>query len=70
MAKDEPKQAPSHGEKTLSVRLPKEKHKSLKYRCAVEGITIRSVILAVITELEKDSPSARKILAAAAEQGA
>ena len=65
MAKDDKKLSPSHTEKTLSVRIPDEKHRALKARCVIEGVSIRAVLLAVINELESDSPTGRKIMAAA-----
>ena len=66
MAKDGKKLSPSHNEKTLSVRIPDEKHRALKARCVIEGVPIRSVLLAVIKELENDTPTGRKIMAEAA----
>ena len=67
MAKDEKKQQqpPSLTEKTLSIRIPEEKHRALKSRCVAEGVSIRAVLLAVIGELENDTPTGRKIMAAA-----
>ena len=67
MAKDKgDKQAPSHTEKTLSVRIPEAKHRALKSACVAEGVSIRSVLLAAISELETDSPTAKNLLRAAA----
>ena len=65
MAKDDKKQPPSLTEKTLSIRIPEEKHRTLKGRCVAEGVTLRAVLLAFINELENDSPTARKIMSAA-----
>ena len=65
MAKEDKQQPPSLTEKTLSIRIPEEKHRALKGRCVAEGVTLRSVLLAVIGELENDSPTGRKIIAAA-----
>ena len=65
MAKDQKKQPPSLTEKTLSIRIPEEKHRALKGRCVADGVTLRAVLLAVITELENDTPTGRKIMAAA-----
>lgn len=55
-------------EKTLSVRIPDDKHRALKARCVIEGISIRSLLLAVITELEKDTPTGKKLIKRATEQ--
>lgn len=65
MAKDEKQQPPSLTEKTLSIRIPEEKHRALKGRCVAEGVTLRAVLLAVIGELENDTRTGRKIMAAA-----
>ena len=70
MAKDKPaKQSPSLTEKTLSIRIPEEKHRALKGRCVAEGVTLRAVLLAVIGELENDTPTGRKVMASAAATG-
>ena len=70
MAKDEKKQQqpPSLTEKTLSIRIPEEKHRALKGRCVAEGVSIRAVLLAVIKELEDDTPAGKRLLAAAKAQ--
>ena len=60
-ASDKPK-PPSHTEKTLSIRIPEEKHRTLKGRCVMEGVSLRSVLLAVIDELENETPTVKKIL--------
>ena len=65
MAASEKPKPPSHTEKTLSIRIPEEKHRALKGRCVMEGVSLRSVLLAVIAELENDTPTGRKIMAAA-----
>ena len=65
MAKKDKPLSPSLTEKTLSVRIPDEKHRALKSRCVAEGVSIRAVLLAVIGELENDTPTGRKIMAAA-----
>ena len=62
MEKVDQKQSPSHAEKTLSVRIPEEKHRALKGRCVAEGVTIRAVLLALISELEDESPTATRII--------
>ena len=65
MAKDDKPMSPSLTEKTLSIRIPEEKHRALKGRCVADGVTLRAVLLAVIGELENDTPTGRKIMAAA-----
>ena len=65
--KDDSGKPPSLTEKTLSVRMPDEKHRALKARCVMEGISIRSVLLAVIGELENDTPAAKKLIKAATD---
>lgn len=68
-AKDAPK-PPSLTEKTLSIRIPEEKHRTLKGRCVMEGVSLRAVLLAVIAELENDTPTGRKIISAATQEQA
>ena len=68
MAKDDKQQPPSLTEKTLSIRIPEEKHRALKGRCVAEGVTLRAVLLAVISELENDTPTGRKIIALASKK--
>lgn len=58
---------PSLTEKTLSVRIPDEKHRTLKARCVLDGVPIRSVLLAMITELENDTATGRKLMKSAAD---
>lgn len=67
MAKDDKPQSPSLTEKSLSVRIPEDKHRTLKSRCVAEGVSIRAVLLAVINELENDTPTGRKIIALAVD---
>ena len=67
MAKDAQPKPPSLAEKTLSIRIPDEKHRALKARCVIEGIPIRSLLLAVIEEVENDSATAKRLIKAAAE---
>ena len=69
MPKDDQPKPPSHTEKTLSIRIPEEKHRALKGRCVAEGISLRSVLLAVIDELENDTPTAKKLIKAATDLG-
>ena len=64
--KDAPK-PPSLTEKTLSIRIPEEKHRALKGRCVMEGVSLRAVLLAVIGELENDTPTAKKLIKAATD---
>ena len=66
MPADKPK-PPSLTEKTLSVRIPDAKHRALKARCVIEGIPIRSLLLAVIDELENDTTTGKKLIKAAAD---
>ena len=61
------KRPPSHTEKTPSIRIPQEKHRALNGRCVAEGVTIRSVVLALINELEIDTPTAKKLMASSAD---
>ena len=67
MAKTGKPKPPSLTEKTLSIRIPEEKHRSLKGRCVAEGVTLRAVLLAVIAELENDTPAAKKLIKAATD---
>lgn len=68
MAKTGKPTPPSLTQKTLSIRIPEDKHRALKGRCVSEGTSLRSVLMAVIAELENDTPTGRKIMAAAQEQ--
>lgn len=67
MAKDDKPKSPSLTEKTLSLRIPDDKHKTLKARCVIEDITMRALLLALIAELENDTPAGRKLIKAAAD---
>ena len=58
---------PSLTEKTLSIRIPDEKHRALKARCVIDGTPIRSLLLAVIAELENDTATGRKLMKAAVD---
>ena len=49
MAKPDNPKPPSLTEKTLSIRIPDEKHRALKARCALDGVPIRSVLLAMLS---------------------
>ena len=67
MPKDDQPKPPSLTEKTLSIRIPDEKHRTLKSRCVIEGIPIRSLMLAVIAEIEADTKTGKKLIKAATE---
>ena len=56
-------------EKMLSVRLPEDRHKALKVACVSEGVSIRSVLMALISEVEADSKISRELFQAAASSG-
>ena len=69
MAKDDhKKQPPSLTEKTLSVRIPDEKHKALKTHCVTEDISLRGLILAAIEEIESGSRAGQALTKRAKEQ--
>ena len=66
MAPNDKPKPPSLNEKTLSVRIPDERHRALKARCVIEGISMRTLLLAVITELENDTPAGKQLIQTAA----
>ena len=68
MATDKPK-SPSLTEKTLSVRIPETRHRLLKTRCVSEGVSIRSVLLAMVEELEADTEVSKTLLDRASALG-
>lgn len=53
-------------QKMLSVRIPVDRHKALKSSCVGNGVSIRSVILAAISEIESGSAAGRALLISAA----
>lgn len=61
MATDKPKPR-SLEETSLSVRIPDDKHRQLKARCVLAGIPMRSLILAVINEIEEDSKHGKALM--------
>lgn len=67
MASDDKPKPPSLAEKTLSIRIPDEKHRALKARCVIEGITLRSLLLATIDEVENDTATGKKLIKAASD---
>lgn len=65
MTKSSKPKPPSLTEKTLSVRIPDDRHRALKARCVIEGVSMRAVLLAAIHELENGTPTGKKLLKAA-----
>ena len=53
-------------EKMLSVRIPEDRHTTFKLACVAQGVSIRSVLMALIDEVEADSEISRALLQAAA----
>lgn len=62
-AKNEPAfSAPAETQKMLSVRLPADRHKLLKRAALDNDIPIRSLLLAMIDEIEADSIAGRALI--------
>lgn len=68
MAEDAKPTPPSLAEKTLSVRIPDDKHKALKTHCVAEDISLRALVLAAIEEIESDSGTGQALTKRAKEQ--
>ena len=58
---------PTEDQKVLSVRIPAQRHKTLKAAAVDNSVSIRSIFLAVISEIEADSSIGRALLEAAAD---
>ena len=65
-AKNEPAFiAPAETQKMLSVRLPADRHKLLKRAALDNDVPIRSLLLALIDEIEAGSDASRALIQAA-----